>query len=207
MVMAAGAASGCGRCDREAGHAPTDAAVPADAAPDARWRDQNTLGFGRDILPLFYRDCPKDAPPYDDKTGLGKEEGPRRWYCNAEIRPGLRRYIDIGIAPEADDRVTLYSHGYEWDESVDLRPLPPECTALYEREMYEWIGAVVKNQDGVPLTGTDREIIRRYRRNPSGRGVVLSTGPLMIASDGGHRCVVGVESSMFIPRSPPIDPP
>ena len=188
-------AAACGRCDHDrAARSSEGAALPADAAIDARWRDQYTIGFGRDILPLFYRECPKDAPPYDDHTGLGKEEGPRRWYCNAEIRPGVRRYIDIGIAPEADDRVTLYSLGYEWDED---HARPPECAALDEREVYEWIGAVVKNQDGVPLTGTDREIIRRYRRNPTGDGVVLSTGPIVLSGSGGHRCVESVAASIF----------
>jgi hypothetical protein len=190
MVVAAGFATGCSRCDRDGvARAQDDAALPVDTAVDAQWRDQNTIGFGRDILPLFYRDCPKGAPPYNDKTGIGIEEGPRRWYCNAEIRPGVRRYIDIGIEPMWDDRVTSYALGYEWDEG---QPQPPECVELYEREMYEWIGAVVKNQDGVPLTGTDREFIRRYWRNPSGGAVLLSTGPLRISGSGGNSCVMGV---------------
>ena len=204
-VMVASCAAGCSRCDRGDGAvaAREDANPPADAAVDARWRDQYTLGFGRDILPLFYRDCPKDAPPYDDTTGLGKEEGPRRWYCNAEIRPGVRRYIDTGIAPEADNRVPRFVLGYEWDEG---HPQPPECAALEEREIYEWIGAVVTNQDGVPLTGTDRELIRRYWRNPSGKGVVLSTGRLMLSGDGGNRCVIGVDGGVFDATRIPYPP-
>ena len=192
-AIAMSCAVGCGRCDRAVSAREDAASSPTNAAVDARWRDRTTLGFGRDILPLFNRDCPKDAPPYDDGTGLGKEEGPRRWYCNAELRPGVRRYLDIGIAPEADDRVTGYVHGYEWREG---RPLPPECAKLFTDEIYEWLGAVVKNQDGVPLTGTDREAIRRYLQHPADGAVLLSTGPLAISTGRSPRCVVAVSARL-----------
>ena len=141
---------------------------------DARWRDPQVIGFAADLMPLLERDCPKDTPPFDPKTFLGKEAFsenlPLGWWCLGEVRPGLWRYLLGGFSNDLT-RVRIIEFGYMWRAKGAT---PPECTDLRERWFYEYLTKVVKNDDGVGLTGD--EVVRI--RNRSEPDVMTSTGPL-----------------------------